>query len=111
MEYVGARATDDNTIDMASNGMTRQALKAKNQLINTLQTRCLIGRAAFNVLSRGERKYSIASGSVTTRVFMGGESLIDGTFLESFRQGIAFNMLSQRERRYSIASGILTTRV
>ena len=34
IRHVGARATYDHTIDMASNGVTRQALKAKNKFVN-----------------------------------------------------------------------------
>ncbi len=56
MEYVGARAAYDNAIDMASNEVTRQALKAKSKFVNALQMRCSRGRAAFSMLSWRERK-------------------------------------------------------
>ena len=64
MEYVGARASHNNTIDMASNDVTKQAGKAKNRFTNALQTRCSRGRAAFNMLSWRER----------TRIFLANKT-------------------------------------
>ena len=55
MEYAGARAAHDHTIDTASNNVTQQAVRAKNRFINALQTRCSRGRAAFTMLSWRER--------------------------------------------------------
>ena len=55
MEYVGARAAYDHTIDKASNNVSKQAVKAKNKFVNALQTRCSRGRAAFTMLSWRER--------------------------------------------------------
>lgn len=55
MEYVGARAAHDHTIDRASNNVTKQAVKAKNKFVNALQTRCSRGRATFTMLSWRER--------------------------------------------------------
>ena len=55
MEYVGARAAYDSTIDRASDEMAKQVYKAKSKFINALQTRCSRGRAAFKMLSWRER--------------------------------------------------------
>ena len=55
MEYVGARAAYDHTIDTASKNVNKQAVKAKNKFINALQTRCSRGRAAFAMVSWRER--------------------------------------------------------
>ena len=55
MEYVGARAAYDHTIDAASRNVAQQAVKAKNKFVNALQTRCSRGRAAFTMLSWRER--------------------------------------------------------
>ena len=55
MEYVGARAAHDHTIDTASRNVTKQAVKAKNKFVNALQTRCSRGRAAFAMVSWRER--------------------------------------------------------
>ena len=55
MEYVGARAAHDNTIDRTSKNVINQAVKAKNKFINALQTRCSRGRSTFTMLSWRER--------------------------------------------------------
>ena len=55
MEYVGARAAHDNSIDRTSKNVINQAVKAKNKFINALQTRCSRGRATFTMLSWRER--------------------------------------------------------
>ena len=55
MEYVGARASYDSTIDRASDDMAKQVYKAKSKFVNALQTRCSRGRAAFKMLSWRER--------------------------------------------------------
>ena len=55
MEYVGARAAYDSTIDRSSGDMAKQVYKAKSKFVNALQTRCSRGRAAFNMLSWRER--------------------------------------------------------
>ena len=48
MEYVGAKASYNHTIDMSSNDVTRQALKAKNDFINVFvcDRRPVISRSA-----------------------------------------------------------------
>ena len=56
MEYIGARAAYNHTIDMTSSDVAKQALKAKTRFINALQTRCLRSRAAFKMLSWRDRK-------------------------------------------------------
>ena len=55
MEYVGARAAYDSTIDRASDDVAKQVYKAKSKFVNALQTRCSRGRAAFKMLSWRER--------------------------------------------------------
>ena len=51
IEYVGARASYDNTIDMASDDVAKQVYKAKSKFVNALQTRCSRGRTASEMLS------------------------------------------------------------
>ena len=51
MEYVGARASYDSTIDRVSDEMAKQVYKAKSKFVNALQTRCSRGRAASKMLS------------------------------------------------------------
>ena len=47
IEYVGARASYDNTIDRASDDVAKQVYKAKSKFVNALQTRCSRGRTTF----------------------------------------------------------------
>ena len=68
MEYVGAKASYNHTIDMSSNNVTRQALKAKNKFLNALQTRCSRGRASFKMLAWKERKRNYLTNKIRDNV-------------------------------------------